>query len=480
MPKSLDRKICAWLRRFFVPFIGGLLVVVFPGLAAGAVPLRGIVEGFYGQPWTAAERLDMIRFCGMHGFNAYIYAPKDDPFHRERWREPYPEEKLRELAALTKAARKQGVRLIFALSPGLDARYELLAGAMDRQLLKAKLEAMYAVGIRDFAIFFDDIENPRGNEQADLLRRLDETFVKAHDDIGPLLTVPTEYCREKMQTATGAAATYTREFAANLPSDALVLYTGEGVAKSGLTAKALDAASDLYGRRLGLWWNYPVNDYQEEKLALGPIEKLPENVPAAFFNPMSRPALSRIALATGAMWAGDPTNYRPEDAWRHVIEEEYGPLAPAMLLFAGESRHLENTWAAIGLSDGAALRAAMDDFWRAWPKDRTADAQWQRVHDDIADLAKAAKTLRRKLPRPVLAECHLQLRQLERLTKADILALKLLQCQRDGKGKDMAHLQSALRKELDAIRKNETRARIADRTARAFLEEALQFLELAP
>ncbi len=45
--------------------------------------LRGIIEGFYGKPWSDENRIDIIRFCGKNKMNAYWYAPKDDPYHRE-------------------------------------------------------------------------------------------------------------------------------------------------------------------------------------------------------------------------------------------------------------------------------------------------------------------------------------------------------------------------------------------------------------
>lgn len=89
-------------------------------VSASSVPLRGVIEGFYGTPWQQEERLDILAFCRAEGFNAYLYAPKDDPYHREKWREPYPEDKLRELGALVKAAKAQDVHFIFAVSPGLD------------------------------------------------------------------------------------------------------------------------------------------------------------------------------------------------------------------------------------------------------------------------------------------------------------------------------------------------------------------------
>ena len=50
--------------------------------AQGQRPESGVVEGFYGRPWTEAERRMMLHFLGEHGMNLYVYAPKDDPYHR--------------------------------------------------------------------------------------------------------------------------------------------------------------------------------------------------------------------------------------------------------------------------------------------------------------------------------------------------------------------------------------------------------------
>ena len=43
---------------------------------------------------------------GQHSMNTYIYAPKDDPYHRKLWREPYPAEQMERLRALAAAARE--------------------------------------------------------------------------------------------------------------------------------------------------------------------------------------------------------------------------------------------------------------------------------------------------------------------------------------------------------------------------------------
>ena len=88
------------------------------------IPLRGVVEGFYGTPWTFKDRADIIDFCRQNNLNSYVYAPKDDPYHREKWRKPYPADKLAEMKNLVAVAKKNNVRFIFAVSPGLDLNYK--------------------------------------------------------------------------------------------------------------------------------------------------------------------------------------------------------------------------------------------------------------------------------------------------------------------------------------------------------------------
>ena len=441
---------------------------------AAPVPVRGIVEGFYGKPWTQEQRVDMMAFCEAHGLNAYIYAPKDDPYHREKWREPYPEAQFKKLAALIREAQKHNVTFIFAVSPGLDTSYTALHGAMDRKKLLAKLESVYGLGVRDFAVFFDDIKEKDGRGQAELMRWLDEHFVKAHGDVSPLFTVPTEYFLPDMRAADGKAKPYTKNFSSGLPKDALPLFTGDGVVMTGLSGKTLDGAAALYGRRLGIWWNYPVNDYMESKLALGPVEKLPDNgIPTIFFNPMTFAELSKITLATGAACALAPESYEPQAAWEQAIREQYGDLAPQMERFADQSQHLENNWAKIGRPDGAALRAEMNAFWKAWPKGEDADLRLASLRKKFGELSETAKTLQSHLPKKALRECKPQLRQLQRLAEADSLALDLLEAKRAGDEERAKKLTETLEKKMKKIKEAEPKAKISENVCRAFIEEAL-------
>ena len=117
-------------------------------------PERGIVEGFYGTPWSSQDRLDVLRFEGQHGMNVYYYAPKDDPYHRKLWREPYPPEKIGALKELVDAARANFVDFCFAISPGLSMTY-----SDDEEFAKltTKLESVEKLGVSCFALFLDDV-----------------------------------------------------------------------------------------------------------------------------------------------------------------------------------------------------------------------------------------------------------------------------------------------------------------------------------
>ena len=110
-----------------------LILSIEMNISATPILLRGIVEGFYGTPWNFDIRADLIKFCGEYNLNAYIYAPKDDPYHRDKWREPYPEDKIAELKGLVDISLENNVHFIFAVSPGLDLNYEGEKGEQDLQ-----------------------------------------------------------------------------------------------------------------------------------------------------------------------------------------------------------------------------------------------------------------------------------------------------------------------------------------------------------
>lgn len=88
------------------------------------IAFRGVVEGFYGTPWSFENRVEQLRFYGRMKMNTYIFGPKDDPYHRSpSWRIPYPEEQADNIRRLVIEARRNKVDFVWALHPGMDIRW---------------------------------------------------------------------------------------------------------------------------------------------------------------------------------------------------------------------------------------------------------------------------------------------------------------------------------------------------------------------
>ena len=292
----------------------------------GTLGVRGVIEGFYGPPWSPSERVELIEFCAERGMDAYVYAPKNDTKHRARWREPYDQGEQAMFAELARRCRACGVRLGFALSPGLDIDY---GSAADRSVLLAKLQAAADLGVDWLVVAFDDLpgQTSSGKDQADLLAWLHEEL--ADGGVPRLSLVPTEY-------AGTCASPYLVDLAAGLPPDVDVMWTGPQVVSPTITAHdARRRAQALSGRRPLLWDNYPVNDGQmEPSLFLGPyVGRDPALAVACsgiLCNPMSRARASRVALATAAEFFRAPDRYHPEEAWERAISDVGGPGASVL------------------------------------------------------------------------------------------------------------------------------------------------------
>ena len=404
--------------------------------AQGMRPESGIVEGFYGRPWTEGERRMMLHFLREQGMNLYVYAPKDDPYHREKWREPYPLEEMLALKRLAAEARAVGVELVFAVSPGLDQRFSGWAGEVDEKVLLQKLEAVHEMGIDRFAIFFDDIEHKEGEALALFLNRLNKELLARSLTEKPLIVVPTEYFLQDMKDGSRTKM-YTREFAAHLDSEIVVLFTGESVVPEGIRSEDMTEAERLYGRKLGIWWNYPVTDYLPGKLALGPVQGLAadvaERTPVFLMNPMEKPYLSRIALATGAEWLFSPSTYDAEAAWRTAIRKQYGDLADEMEAFALHSRRMEKDWANTGAPDAPVLKEQMEVFWHKVEGGEEVAAEEAELAREFRRLKDAAKHLEARLPQEILAECLPQLQLLAQYAEAGEASLAMVKARREGK-----------------------------------------------
>jgi hyaluronoglucosaminidase len=281
------------------------------------VALRGVIEGFYGPPWSHEARLAMVDFLADRAMNAYAYAPKSDPRHRDAWRDPYEPEEAARFAELAARCRARGVRFGFGLSPGLDVRY---GDAADRDALLAKLTPLLERGVDWVVLALDDIPNRPGLavEQVGLVRWL-------VDRVPARVTlVPTEYV--------GTTPTdYLRALASGLPAAVDVMWTGPTVCSPCIDAPDAEAWRAAVGDHpLVLWDNYPVNDaVMEAELHLGPYQgrtaALTDALDGVLLNPMLQPHASKLALATAAEFLRDPDSYDRDATWQRAIDELGGP-----------------------------------------------------------------------------------------------------------------------------------------------------------
>src|SRR5437763_3358045 len=368
--------------------------------------------------------------------NAYVYAPKSDPKHRDRWRDAYDTSEIAAFRTLAHHTTRHSTRFGFALSPGLDVDYR---GQRDRDALLQKLAPLLDAGVEWVVLALDDIPNrpDLAREQADLTAWLRDSLRSRRADIH-LTLVPTEYVGTR-------PTSYLADLAAGLPSDVDVMWTGPTVCSP--VVRAADArawATALAGRRPLLWDNYPVNDgTMERSIHLGPYRgrepALTDELEGVLCNPMLQPHASRVALATAADFLCGPEKYDPVASWSRAIAavgKSRGPALGALAAACADGpllppEHLEAHALVTALVDATsgpawpgAVRAVRDHFTAV----QDAGRDWADVDDD-----------------PLAAELEPWLSSAAVESDAGLAALRLIQhtypvarIQRDGNGKAVA------------------------------------------
>lgn len=298
-----------------------------------AIPFRGTVEGFYGQPWSFEARKSQFRFYGDWKMNTYIYGPKDDPYHgfSTKWRDPYPETEAKRIAELVKVAKENKVNFVWAVHPGRDIQWQ---DNSDIMACVAKFEMMYKLGVRSFAVFFDDIggEGARAEKQVELLNTVNRLFVRTKPDVTPLILCPTQYNKA------WSGGPYLKTLGTGLDADIMVMWTGNSVCTD-ITKESMEWINNELGRKAYIWWNWPVADYcRTAHLLLGRTYGLdPENAPlySGFVsNPMDKPEASKIGLFGVADYVWNPTAFKSGQAWRDGIRRLFPYCHKAVQVFA--------------------------------------------------------------------------------------------------------------------------------------------------
>ena len=321
-----------------------------PSGGSRQVAIRGVIEGFYGKPWSNSQRLNMFNFMGKEKLNTYVYAPKDDPYQRLNWRSRYPSSQLAQMQTLVTAAKKDHVNFVYSISPGMTGtstnavnKSITYSSQSDRKALEAKLDQLRSIGVHTFMLSFDDIvtnlkpadRNVYGSNYPKAQMQVANQILsdeKAKDPSFQLWFAPTSYYGLTDRP-------YWRTLRSVLNHNIKVIWTGSWVLNQNITSTQAQTITKLFGRKPILWDNYPVNDYtyvqkHKPQLLMGPLEgrsaSLTNNIAGYMSNPMIQPSASKLTLETIADYLQNPNGYNSRISWEKAVKEMPGITDPSI------------------------------------------------------------------------------------------------------------------------------------------------------
>ena len=294
---------------------------------------RGYIEGFYGATWKQEKRLSVMRLMAANGMNSFYYAPKDDEYHRSKWRETYPEKELTELKSLFDTARENEIDVCWCVGPGLTYKY---TSESDFNALIGKFMNVYSTGVRNFGLLLDDIPSDFQYEDdatvydsvvdahIELINKVFRTLKTADSDI-TLTVCPTQYCGE-------CDDYYISKFGKGIPSEIKIFWTGRQICSSFLTCREAGDFQRSTAHMPLYWDNYPVNDAEMfQEMHLGPVKgrdkELYKHSEGLISNVMEYAECSKIPLMTIADYLWNPVAYDCDNSLLNAQQEILGEKA---------------------------------------------------------------------------------------------------------------------------------------------------------
>ena len=357
------------------------------------IEFRGYIEGFYGYPWTHEERMSLMEDTAKYKMNTYIYAPKDDPYHRTNWKELYPDVQAQQIAELAQAGHENNFNFCWTIHPGATLQFN----DTDFNALIKKYEQLYDLGVRQFGVLFDDTNDwYNGAAQVAFINRIDDEFVKEKGDVKPLIVVAARY-----NAAWGPSASYFTPYMRDLHEDIQIMWTGAAT-MSNISREVYEWPKTWTGvdRDLAVWWNYPVNDYCDGKLVMAPLHNLNpdlDNVTGFFSNPMQQADASKVALFSIADYTWNTDSFEYMDSWERAIEELVPEASDAFKHFAEDTSYLKDdggtsgeflyneSWNSVGLIDN--LNAAITEGTDISEPAQALMDKFIQIQEDAAALA---------------------------------------------------------------------------------------------
>lgn len=279
----------------------------------------GVVEGFYGRPWTFDQRKDLFKRLKDLKLNAFMYAPKDDTKHRARWRQPYDEVEANQLRILIAEAKANGIDFYYSLAPGLDMVY---SDPEEVHLLVKKYDQLVNLGCESFAILFDDIEPTINSKDKGVFKNYASAQVSVTNNIfqhlnrPKFLFCPTEYC-ESRAVPNVLTSIYLNTIGVGLEVGIDIMWSGSRVISRLITEESIDELTGVIRRPPVIWENLHANDYDKKRVFLGPYSgrstKIIPKLKGVLTNPNCEYEANYIAIHTLAQWSKCSEDINPHN-----------------------------------------------------------------------------------------------------------------------------------------------------------------------
>lgn len=322
---------------------------------------RGVIEGYYGVPYSKDVTEDLFRFMARYKMNTYMYGAKSDPYHSRFWEKPYPTtitEKEKEigylsqdmLRSITDVAHQCKVNFIWAIHPGQAFTDSTKTDVLDK--IMAKFADMHKLGVRQFGVFVDDVGVPEDAPTlklgADRLTRLQQLIDRQWntkkavpaDTVKPLHFVPQLYAYSWVSKEKGEK--FFRSLS-QVPAKVNIYITGRAV-WTVPNSEDPKVVSSWLGRDVAWWWNYPCNDNDMDKLFMldmyrnfsdeahidrnATMEKSLKGVNTLISNPMQQGEASKIALFSIGDYAWNRAAFDNEQSWMASLQAVFGKRWP--------------------------------------------------------------------------------------------------------------------------------------------------------
>ncbi len=284
------------MHKAFSLLLSGLLTIVTTGQSSQPKPIFGVIEGYYGKPLTLERRISLVKTLGRCGLGLYIVAPKLDTYHRIGWRNPPPKTYLADFEKLGAECKKAGVGLCTSLSPGLSLKEREIPLLCERAKTLCKNSPNF------FALLFDDIPQKPDAALGKLHAKTGNAVFTALQKAYPKMRMflcPTQYYDIK-------ATPYITQLALNLDKRVMMFWTGPEIVPAQVPLSDFLGTQKTFRHKAMLWDNFPVNDFQKNKLWLGPYLDRPEQMLTSsggiVLNISEQSELSKIAISRFADW----------------------------------------------------------------------------------------------------------------------------------------------------------------------------------